>query len=242
MKKSFVYMIVLLIFMPVTLFASANYEVIDVENGGSIKGTIKASSPADDPILTINKDKGFCGNSQPSKMYVISAGMGVKNVLVAIEDIDRGKALPKGDLVIDNIGCRFEPLVGIAYIGHKYIITNSDPIFHNVSINLMLNEGKRRTLYNVALPDKDMSIEKPVITAGMGIVRCDAHRWMRAFVYATQNPYAAVTDASGNFEIKDVPPGKYKVKIWHEGFGETSKEVEVKSGRVTELYHTFSKK
>ncbi|MBF0566098.1 MAG: carboxypeptidase regulatory-like domain-containing protein [Nitrospirae bacterium] len=242
MKKLLLFTMMVAIFIPAMLFAEAKYEVIDVKNGGSIKGKIKASAPIKDPVTEINKDQNYCGNSQASRTYILSSDLGVKNVLVAVEDIEKGKAAPKTDLILDNKKCEFEPLVGVAYVGQKYIIKNSDPIFHNTSLGVMLGEGKRRTVYNLALPNKDQAIEKPVRIAGMQSVKCDAHAWMRAYVYASKSPYAVVTDDKGNFEIKDIPPGKYKVKIWHEGFGEITKEVEVKSGQAAELDHTFSKK
>jgi carboxypeptidase family protein len=65
---------------------------------------------------------------------------------------------------------------------------------------------------------------------------------MRAYAYASDNPYVAITDASGNFEIKDLLPGKYKVRIWHEGLKEVTKTVDVSSGKMSELDATLSKK
>jgi hypothetical protein len=53
--------------------------------------------------------------------------------------------------------------------------------------------------------------------------------------------YVAITDANGNYEIKDLLPGKYTVRFWHEGFEEISLEVEVKAGEVSETNVTFDK-
>lgn len=242
MKRLLLIVVVVCLVIPAALFAAGKYDVINVENGGSIKGKIKASAPVKDPSAPVTTDRDYCGNSQPQEIYILSADLGVKNVLVAIEDIERGKALPKGDLVVGNKECKFEPHVGIAYVGQKYIVSNSDPIFHNAHLGSILGEGKKRTLFNIALPRKDFVIEKPVKVPGMQLVKCDAHPWMMSYVYASTNPYAAVTDANGNFDIKDIPAGKYKVKIWHDGFGETSQEVEVKAGSVAELNHTFAVK
>ncbi len=228
------------------------YKVVEVKNGGTIKGVVKASKKVPDPVLPIKVkpkpdpketelEKKTCGSSQPAKMYVFSPDLGVKNVLVIVEDVKEGKAPPKKDLEIDNIKCRFDPLVGIAYKGSKFIIKNSDPIFHNTSLGKLLTRGRRRTVYNLALPKKDQVIRKPVRVTGLVDVKCDAHPWMRAYVYASRHPYVAITDDGGSFEIRDLPPGRYRVRFWHEGFEEVVKNVEVKAGGVTEVKVTFTK-
>jgi hypothetical protein len=39
---------------------------------------------------------------------------------------------------------------------------------------------------------------------------------MSAYVVVTETPYFAKTDKDGKFVLKDVPPGKYTLKVWHE--------------------------
>ena len=105
----------------------------------------------------------------------------------------------------------------------------------------MVREGVRRTVYNLALPFKDQVIKKPNRVAGLINVKCDAHSWMRAYVYSSRHPYVALTDENGSFEIKDLLPGKYRVRVWHEGFEDVVKEVEVKAGDTSRLDATFAK-
>jgi hypothetical protein len=237
MKKVFLFLAAFCL----TASTALAYDVVDVKNGGSVKGKVKAAAKYDDPMLKIDKDVDFCGKSQKAMMYEISGGMEVKNVLVVIEDVQKGKAAPKKDLIVDNVKCYFAPLMGIAYVGSTYEIKNSDSIFHNTSLALMLKD-KRRTVYNLALPRKDQVIKKPVRTPGLHDVKCDAHPWMRSYIYASNHPYVAITDASGNFEIKDLLPGKYKIKFWHEGMGEVIKDVEVSTGKAADMNITMSKK
>jgi hypothetical protein len=48
-------------------------------------------------------------------------------------------------------------------------------------------------------------------------LRCDYHRWMRGFVHTFDHPYAAVTNANGEFEIRNAPAGmELEVVVWHE--------------------------
>ncbi len=238
MKRTLTFLVV---FSMLFAGASLAYEVVDVKNGGGIKGKVKAAAKVDDPVLTIDKDTEFCGKSQKAMMYILSPSLEVKNVLVIVEDVKKGKAAPKTDITIDNKKCYFEPLVGISYKGANYVIKNSDPILHNTNLGVLLN-SKRRTVYNLALPRKDQVITKPNRVAGLLAVKCDAHSWMRAYVYSSEHPYVAITDANGNFEIKDLLPGKYKVRIWHEGFKEITKDVEVSAGKASELNVTLTKK
>jgi hypothetical protein len=59
-----------------------------------------------------------------------------------------------------------------------------------------------------------MSNTKP----GMIALSCEAgHPWMSAFLYVSRDPYVALTDAGGEFVIRNVPPGTYTLKMWHEG-------------------------
>lgn len=245
MKRWLLLILILTLLLPAGAFAKRKkYEVVDVTNGGSIVGTIKAAEMVADPTekieTTVPEEQKLCGSDFKMNQYIISADLGVKNVIVALQKVAKGKAMPKEDLLLDNKGCQFHPLVGIAFKGSQFVIHNSDPIFHNTSLGLMM-KGKRSTVYNLALPTQDMTIKKPVRRTGMHSVKCDAHKWMRSFVYAAKNPYATLTDDNGKFEIKDILPGSYEVMVWHEGFGEAVKTVEVKAGQATTMDHTFAK-
>jgi len=254
MKKIIVLLIAVTLLIPAFAFSRekrVKYQVVEVSNGGIITGKIKSSTKVEDPVLPINiKDKSdpqetelekkTCGSSQQANMYVLSAANEVANAMVIVEDVKEGKAAPQQDTFIDNVNCRFEPLISIAYLNSDFVIKNSDPLLHNTSLGKIVREGVRRTVYNLALPFKDQVIKKPIRVAGLINVKCDAHPWMRAYLYGSRHPYVAITDASGNFEIKDLLPGNYTVRVWHEGFEEIVKEVEVKAGASAELNVTFA--
>jgi len=46
-------------------------------------------------------------------------------------------------------------------------------------------------------------------------------------------PYFAVTDKEGNYDIKNVPPGKYTLKTWSEDGKVTTQPVEVTASGAT---------
>ena len=234
------------------LAARTRYQVVEVTNGGAIQGKVTTSLKVKDPVIPIRIqpkedpketeiEKQTCGSSQQAGMYLVSPAGEVQNVLVIVEDVKKGKAAPKDKFVINNHRCRFEPLVGISYVKGEYVIKNSDPILHNTSLGKLLNSGIRRSVFNLALPYKDQVIEKKNRVSGLIDVKCDAHPWMRAHIYSSRHPYVAVTNARGTYEIKDLLPGTYHVRFWHEGFEEVVREVEVKAGAASELNVTFTK-
>jgi len=117
--------------------------------------------------------------------------------------------------VLDNHKCLFVAHVSALMAGDRVRVKNSDPILHNTHGFL----GKP-TVFNLALPNKDQVIDITKRLTRPGVVRilCDAHPHMSAWIIVHDSPYLAVTDERGAFRIDEVPPGTYKVTMWHEGF------------------------
>jgi len=103
-------------------------------------------------------------------------------------------------------------------VGTELGMNNSDTILHNVHGYLLAVEG-RDSLFSISQPIKDQHNKTPALTKpGVVTLTCDAgHPWMNAYVLVAENPYAAVTDAKGEFVIRNVPTGTYTLKSWHEG-------------------------
>ena len=47
------------------------------------------------------------------------------------------------------------------------------------------------------------------------VMQCGFHAYMESWGLAVRNPYFAKTDEAGPFTITDVPPGTYKLVVWH---------------------------
>jgi hypothetical protein len=62
---------------------------------------------------------------------------------------------------------------------------------------------------------------------------------MEAYIVVTPNSYFAMTKSDGAFEIKDVPPGKYTLKVWHESLGEESRKIEI-GKNMTQVNFNFT--
>jgi Polysaccharide lyase family 4, domain II len=58
---------------------------------------------------------------------------------------------------------------------------------------------------------------------------------MKGWWFVARTPYTAITDENGKFSIADIPPGTYRLKIWHETLGETEQSVDIKAGESMKI-------
>jgi len=213
------------------------YDVVDVKNGGSIQGVADfVGTPPKDKMLNLSSETKYCGKSLPEGKYLIKDGK-IENVVVYIEDIKSGKAVPGEAVTLTNLKCVFEPHVSVGFKGNKFTEKNDDPIFHNIHTYL---NGK--TMYNIGLPEKGSTVTKPLTKTGLIEVTCDSHPWMKGYLYVFDHPYATVTNAKGEFLIKDVPPGTYTVEAWHEALGKVKlANVKVEAGKASKIKLEYKK-
>jgi plastocyanin len=211
--------------------------VLAADATGSVTGTVRlAGTPPKRPGLQVFKHHEVCGDSVPDDRLVVGSDGGVRYAVVTVEGVKGGKK-PERDVtvVLDNRSCRFEPHVLTAEVGQWLELKNSDPVLHNADARL----GKE-TLFNVALtPGREL--RKPLARAGLVAITCDVrHTWMSAFVAVTDHPYHTVTDAYGAYDIRDLPPGTYKLRVWHEELGTREQPVTVTAGGSTTVDVTYT--
>lgn len=219
-------------------FVSSAYEVIDVKNGGSIEGVVEfaGGSIPQDKMQKLSSEQKYCGSQLPEEKYLIKDKK-IQNVVVYIEDIKAGKAVPAEAVTLTNLKCAFVPHVAVGFKGSKFIEKNDDPIFHNIHTYI---GGK--TMYNIGLPEKGSSVTKPLNKTGVIEVTCDSHPWMHGYLYVSDSPYAAVTNAKGEFSLKDIPPGTYTVEAWHEALGKVKiASVKVEGGKTSKIKVEYKK-
>jgi len=123
-----------------------------------------------------------------------------------------------GDSVeLDNKDCRFQPHVAVVRLSQTLLLKNSDPTGHNSNLAPLLNPAINPVLAAGGEPLK----HKFDVEEGLPVkVGCNIHPWMGAWVVVRKDPYAAVTDNTGKFTIKDLPAGKdLEFALWQEKAG-----------------------
>jgi plastocyanin len=203
----------------------AQYKGGDVKDGGSISGTVKFKGTAPAPKkLEVSKDKEVCGKTPKVDQSLVVNNGNLANAVVTITDIKTGKKIDAKKVTLDQKGCEYQPHVLAFPVGTTVEILNPDGILHNVH-----SYSKVNSAFNMAQPKfkktLDVKIDKPEAIE----VKCDVHGWMQGWLVATESPYVAVTDNSGNFKLTDVPPGSYTVEVWHEKLGKNTQKVSVKA-------------
>ena len=203
----------------------AQYKGGDVKDGGSVSGTVKFKGTAPAPKkLDVSKDKEVCGKSPKVDQSLVVNNGNLANAVVTITDIKSGKKIDAKKVTLDQKGCEYQPHVLAFPVGTTVEILNPDGILHNVH-----SYSKVNSPFNMAQPKfkktLDVKIDKPEAIE----VKCDVHGWMQGWLVATESPYVAVTDNSGNFKLTDVPPGSYTVEVWHEKLGKNTQKVTVKA-------------
>lgn len=215
---------------------AAGYTVMEggIANGGIVQGRISfEGTPPSPKMLTIDQDVEACGGDRPSEELLVSKGGGIKNVVLSIEDIASGKDWGfSEEFVYDQKKCTFVPHVLLIKPKDKGVVLNSDSVGHNFHT---VSKG----IYNVnkkIKADAKMIVEENKIRrSGTVQAKCDIHSWMGGWWIVAETPYTVISDEDGKFSITDIPPGTYKLKVWHETLGESEQEVIVKAKEAAEI-------
>jgi plastocyanin len=181
---------------------------------GTVSGVVRLDGPAPKlPPHAVTKDAGTCGHAAPNESVVVGKAGSLRNVVVFVRDAHAdGQPAPIAGAALDQKHCRYTPHVQALTVGTPLTLMNSDGILHNIHAN-----EAGMTVFNVAMPIKGQKVPVPMRKPGLMKLQCDAgHAWMSGWIYVFDHPYFAVTDASGAFTIKDIPPGDHVLELWHE--------------------------
>jgi plastocyanin len=179
---------------------------------GKLVGTVRLAGPAPEvPAQKRTKDRGVCGENGPDETLVLGEKNGVANAIVTLTAAATGAPLKPTAGTLDQKGCSYAPHVQALPLGSTLTLVNSDPVLHNVHGYL-----GETSAFNDAEPLQGQKKAETMKKAGLYRVRCDVHGWMTAWIFVSESPYFAVTDAQGAFHIDGLAPGSYTAEVWHE--------------------------
>jgi len=154
------------------------------------------------------------------------------NIAIYVDTIpDKKFDAPTQHVVVDQKKMEFIPRVVVVLQGTTVDFTNSDPVGHNVywpSIS-----GNKKLTHNLGTWPKGEKKSFQFNDPGVASLLCNVHPEMSGYVVVVTTPYFAVTDKDGNYEIKNVPAGKYTLKTWSEDGKPVTQAVDVAAGGAT---------
>ena len=219
------------------------YEEVTVTHGGTVQGRVTITGGA--PIhkgfnLVTFPDPVYCGRISTGtgwrilEEFGIAPNGGLKDVVVMLADVPKGKPFQFTPPTIEARDCRFMPFVTVVRDQQHVKIVNMDPVMHDIQAYETSKLGPR-VLFNVPLPMNphhprsgvgseyhkhlagDPSVQLVHMTKDRRIfvMQCGFHAYMESWGLAVENPYYAITSADGTYAIPDVPPGEYTLVAWH---------------------------
>jgi hypothetical protein len=225
------------------------YQEEVVAQEGAITGVVKFSGIVPLPKIykvTMGSNPEFCRTIADEKGVIsiaqvrVSSKQKVADVVVFLQEVERGKAVPKEGPVVTVDRCQFGPRVIGAMADQTLRVAMRDPIVHQLRGWEMLDKGR---LQLFQLPDLGEGGEAavPLKTRRSSIIKleCDQHRFMQGWLLLTANPYVAVTDSHGAFQLTDVPAGTHTVGAWHPVLGYQEATVTLSPGQQKSLELTF---
>jgi hypothetical protein len=243
-RKAFIGTTIVGLLITSTGWANA-YEEIAVRDGSTLTGTVRLDGPVPKPKgynLTTLPDQIYCGRISDGRGWRLlqpfeaETNGAFRGVVVFLEAIDKGKPFSaEPPPRIEAKDCQFLPFINVVRDQHDVVVVNMDPAMHDIQAYETSHLGPR-VLFNVPLPISTRYPQQaglsahfhkhfegtPVtqtvrMTKGRRVftMQCGFHAYMESWALVQNHPYYVVSDEAGRFELTDVPPGTYRVKIWH---------------------------
>lgn len=161
---------------------------------------------------------------------------GLADVLVYVKSgVGGSYPAPAEPVLIDQLGCQYNPSMVGVMTGQPVLIRNSDDTLHNIHPRPAENKE-----FNIGQPRRGAqttrTFDKPELMIPIG---CDVHPWMRAYISVLAHPFFAVTKDDGSYEIKSLPDGEYEVEAIHSQLKSATGKATVKGGQATKLDFSF---
>ncbi|MEN9677942.1 MAG: hypothetical protein RIS76_3838 [Verrucomicrobiota bacterium] len=224
---------------PAAAAASLSAPAVTATADGKVRGRVilKGTPPADKPIGAVKTDAN-CGKvahgNAITRNYVVGAEGGLRYTLARIVKAPAGAGKAADSVLVDQAGCMYEPYISAMLVGKTIKFQNSDPFMHNINATPKVSGNKP---FNISQASQGQVNDKVFDVPELAIrFVCNVHPWMIAFVHVLENPFFAITNDQGEFELPDgLPPGKYELEVIHPKAGTAKQEIEIAAGKGTSV-------
>ena len=212
--------------------------------GATLTGTVKFDGPAPKrATLSMAKEPSCAAKHKTPPLaedVVVAADGGLQNVVIYVSEglPDQVWDAPQSPVIMSQDGCTYAPHVVALQTNQKLRIVNGDQTSHNIHPMPSSNAE-----WNKSQPPGVPPFEESFARQEIGIpVKCNVHAWMRAYIAVLKHPFFSVSNESGSFAIKNLPPGNYTITAWHEKLGISTQKITVGAGESKSLQFAFKPK
>ena len=228
------------------------YESETVTHGATLQGKITFTGTVPEPkVFELRRyyDREYCAvlsdgtGHRLLKEVTIGPDGGLKDVVVVVEGVERGKPFTFTDAEVEASLCQFLPFVTVVSDKRRVTVFNRDPVLHDIQGYAYNEAGVDIVLHRPALHESGTTdIVRLVKGRKVFTMQCGMHPYMQNWGYAIDNPYYAVTDSNGAFAIDGIPAGTYHLKVWHPILGTQERNITVKPNETVSLDWLFDGK
>lgn len=146
-------------------------------------------------------------------------------VVVYLDGADGPLPVREGAIAtVHQKDARFSPRFLAIAAGQSVTMANDDAIYHNVFSYSKPND------FDLGLYAAGQSRTVPFRHPGVVKTYCSIHESMSGTIFVAPSPWFAAVGADGRFELRDVPPGRYRLKTWCEKLPPTERTVTLGPG------------
>jgi len=149
---------------------------------------------------------------------------------------DEGQ-VPQQAVTFEQKGCQYVPHVVAIHTGQELKVVNGDQALHNVHPLAKVNRQ-----WNRSQPPGAPPISERYDKAEFIPVRCNVHPWMRGYIAVLDTSHFDITKGGGEFNLPNLPPGKYTITAWHEEFGTQTADVTITGNETKDVNFRFKVK
>lgn len=136
-------------------------------------------------------------------------GRPVQGAVVTVTEPGVPSATPRGPYVMAQQNIAFAPHLLIVPVGAMVKFPNFDQVRHHV---YSFSTAKKFELKLYGRDEtKSVQFDKPGVVA----IGCNIHDSMSAFIFVTDTPYVAITDAAGRATLNAAPSSQARLTVWH---------------------------
>ncbi len=226
------------------------YKIAEVNDGGSLSGRVTLTGPvprARSFHLIHAPNIQFCARISDGKGhrilrdFTVSENSGLKDAVIAIQGIKKGKPLPTKMQVFNIDRCHSDQYVIGVRNGENILVENKDPIRHEIVTYEINDASYVDQKSNKAIIKQSSQVRSAFVSQDTKefLIKCNLHPFLQTRGFMVNNPYYAISDKEGIFSLTDIPPGTYDVLAWHPFIPTQKGTVTIVEGKTSQIDFVF---